>query len=109
MKIARQKFVWKNMKIKLYVDDVLKEEYIDDGFVILVKRKNTSFVNLFSDEKGIVSPYYEKEYLLPNGNLYIIRISTSPVFQEAANVVKQFKGLKYVELCDGNAKLQIEC
>ena len=97
------------MKIKLYVDDVLKEEYIDDGFVILVKRKNTSFVNLFSDEKGIVSPYYEKEYLLPNGNLYIIRISTSPVFQEAANVVKQFKGLKYVELCDGNAKLQIEC
>ena len=97
------------MKIKLYVDDVLKEEYIDDGFVILIKRKNTSFVNLFSDEKGIVSPYYEKEYLLPNGNLYIIRISTSPVFQEAANVVKQFKGLKYVELCDGNAKLQIEC
>ena len=97
------------MKIKLYVDDVLKEEYIDDGFVILVKRKNTSFVNLFSDEKAIVSPYYEKEYLLPNGNLYIIGISTSSVFQEVANIVKQFKGLKYVELCDGNAKLQIEC
>jgi len=97
------------MKIKLYVDDVLKEEYIDDGFVILVKRKNTSFVNLFSDEKAMVSPYYEKEYLLPNGSLYMIRISTSPVFQEAANIMKQFKGLKYVELCDGNAKLQIEC
>ena len=97
------------MQIKLYIDDVLKEEYIDDGFVILVKRKNTSFVNLFSDEKGMVSPYYEKEYLLPNGSLYIIRISTSPVFQEASNIVKQFKGLKYVELCDGNAKLQIEC
>ena len=97
------------MKIKLYIDDVLKEEYIDDGFVILVKRKNTSFVNLFSDEKAMVSPYYEKEYLLPNGSLYIIRISTSPVFQEASNIVKQFKGLKYVELCDGNAKLQIEC
>ena len=97
------------MKIKLYVDNVLKEECNDDGFVILVKRKNTSFVNLFSDEKGIVSPYYEKEYLLPNGNLYIIRISTSPVFQEASNIVKLFKGLKYVELCDGNAKLQIEC
>lgn len=97
------------MKIKLYIDDVLKEEYIDNGFVILVKRKNTSFVNLFSDEKAMVSPYYEKEYLLPNGNLYIIGISTSPVFQEAANIVKQFKGLKYVELCDGNAKLQIEC
>ena len=96
------------MKIKLYVDDVLKEEYIDDGFVILVKRKNTSFVNLFSDEKGMVSPYYEKEYLLPNGSLYMIRISTSPVFQEASNIVKQFKGLKYVELCDGNATLQIE-
>ena len=97
------------MKIKLYVDDVLKEEYIDDGFVILVKRKNTSFVNLFSDEKAIVSPYYEREYLLPNGSLYMIRISTSPVFQEAAHIVKQFRGLKYVELCDGNAKLQIEC
>ena len=97
------------MKIKLYIDDVLKEECIDNGFVILVKRKNTSFVNLFSDEKGMVSPYYEKEYLLPNGSLYIIRISTSPVFQEASNIVKQFKGLKYVELCDGNAKLQIEC
>ena len=97
------------MKIKLYIDDVLKEECIDNGFVILVKRKNTSFVNLFSDEKAMVSPYYEKEYLLPNGNLYIIGISTSPVFQEAANIVKQFKGLKYVELCDGNAKLQIEC
>lgn len=97
------------MKIKLYIDDVLKEECIEDGFVILVKRKNTSFVNLFSDEKAMVSPYYEKEYLLPNGNLYIIGISTSPVFQEAANIVKQFKGLKYVELCDGNAKLQIEC
>ena len=97
------------MKIKLYVDDVLKEEYIDDGFVILVKRKNASFVDLCSDEKAIVSPYYEKEYLLPNGNLYIIRISTSPVFQEASNIVKLFKGLKYVELCDGNAKLQIEC
>lgn len=96
------------MKIKLYVDDVLKEEYIDDGFVILVKRKNTSFVNLFSDEKGMVSPYYEKEYLLPNGSIYMIRISTSPVFQEASNIVKQFKGLKYVELCDGNATLQIE-
>ena len=97
------------MKIKLYVDDVLKEEYIDDGFVILVKRKNASFVDLCSDEKAIVSPYYEKEYLLPNGNLYIIRISTSPVFQEASNIMKQFKGLKYIELCDGNAKLQIEC
>ena len=96
------------MKIKLYIDDVLTEECIDDGFVILVKRKNTSFVNLFSDEKGMVSPYYEKEYLLPNGSLYMIRISTSPVFQEASNIVKQFKGLKYVELCDGNATLQIE-
>ena len=97
------------MKIKLYVDNVLKEECNDDGFVILVKRKNTRFLNLFSDEKAIVSPYYEKEYLLPNGNLYIIGISTSSVFQEVANIVKQFKGLKYVELCDGNAKLQIEC
>lgn len=97
------------MKIKLYVDNVLKEECNDDGFVILVKRKNTRFINLFYDEKAIVSPYYEKEYLLPNGNLYIIGISTSPVFQEAANIVKQFKELKYVELCDGNAKLQIEC
>ena len=96
------------MKIKLYIDDVLKEECIDNGFVILVKRKNTSFVNLFSDEKDMVSPYYEKEYLLPNGSLYMIRISTSPVFQEASNIVKQFKGLKYVELCDGNATLQIE-
>ena len=96
------------MKIKLYIDDVLTEECIDDGFVILVKRKNTSFVNLFSDEKGMVSPYYEKEYLLPNGSIYMIRISTSPVFQEASNIVKQFKGLKYVELCDGNATLQIE-
>lgn len=96
------------MKIKLYVDNVLKEECNDDGFVVLVKRKNTRFFNLFYDDKAIVSPYYEKEYLLPNGNLYIIGISTSPVFQEAANIVKQFKGLKYVELCDGNAKLQIE-
>ena len=66
-------------------------------------------MNLFSNEKAIVSPYYEREFLLPNGSLYMIGISTSPVFQEAAHIVKQFKGLKYVELCDGNAKLQIEC
>ena len=97
----------KNMKIKLYVDDVLKEECVEDGFVILVKTKNMSFVNLFSDEKNIACPYYEKEYLVPNGNLYTLRISTSPVFQKAANIMKQFKGLNYVEICDGNAKLQI--
>lgn len=95
------------MKIKLYVDDVLKEECVEDGFVILVKTKNMSFVNLFSDEKNIACPYYEKEYLVPNGNLYTLRISTSPVFQKAANIMKQFKGLNYVEICDGNAKLQI--
>ena len=96
------------MKIKLYVDNVLKEECNVDGFVILVKRKNTRFLNLFSDEKAIVSPYYDKEYLLPNGNLYTIRISTSPIFLKAANIMKQFKGLKYVEICDGNTNIQIE-
>lgn len=97
----------KNMKIELYIDNVLKEESIEDGFVILVETKSTSFVKIFSDEQGVVSPYYDKEYLFPNGNLYKIRISTAPVFQKAADMMKQFEGLKYVVLCDGNARLQI--
>jgi len=96
------------MKIKLYLDDVLKEEFVEDGFAVLVKTKNVSVINLFSEEKAFVSPYYDKEYFLPNGNVCTIRISMAPVFQEAANNMKQFKGLKHVEICNGNAKLQIE-
>lgn len=95
------------MKIELYIDNILKEESIEDGFVILVETKNTNFVKIFSDERDIVSPYYDKEYLFPNGSLYKIRISTAPVFQKIADIMKQFKGLKYVEICDGNARLQI--
>ena len=106
--IVSQRFLLKNMKIKLYVDDVLKEEFVEEGFAVLIKTKNVSIVNLFSEEKTIVSPYYDKEYLLPNGNLYTIRISTSPIFLKAANIMKQFKGLKYVEICDGNTNIQIE-
>lgn len=107
-KIARQRFVLKSMRIKLYVDGVLKEECVEEGFVILVKTKNTSFVNIFSDKKDIACPYYEKEYLFPNGNLYTLRVSTSPVFQKAAEIMKQFKGLNYVEICAENAMLQID-
>lgn len=98
-----------DMKIKLYIDDVLKEECTEEGFVVLLGTE-TMIINLFSapNKKDIVFPYSEKKYSLPNGALYTIRISTSPAFQEACNIMKQFKDLKFIEICDGNAKLQID-
>ncbi len=94
------------MKIKLYVDDVLKEEYVEDGFVAFLGTKKMSVINLLSGT-DIILPYVDKKILFPNGVLYTIRISTSPAFLEACNMMKQFKGL-FVEICDDNARLIIE-
>ena len=95
------------MKIKLYVDDVLKEECVEEGFVVFWGTKKMSVINLFSGT-DIVFPYTDKNFLFPNGVLYTIRISTSPAFYDACNMMNQFKGLKFIEICDGDAKLQID-
>lgn len=95
------------MTIKLYVDDILQEEYTDDGFVVLVRSEKMSMFNLFSAE-DVVLPWREKIFLLPNGAQYTIWISTSPALQEACRIMKQFKGLRLLELCDGNAKILID-
>ncbi len=95
------------MTIKLYVDDILQEEYTDDGLVVLVRSKKMSMINLFSAE-DVVLPWSEKHFLLPNGAEYTIRISTSPALREACRIMKQFKGLRFLELCDGKARLLID-
>lgn len=107
-KIAKLRFGLMNMTIKLYVDDVLKEECAEDGFIVSVRTKNMNIFNLFSDEKNLVLPCSEKSYLFPNGAVYALKISTSPVYSEVCNIMKDFKGLTFMEICDGNAKLQID-
>lgn len=95
------------MKIKLYVDGVLKDECVEEGFVVHCGSEKMSMLNLFSG-KDIINPYCDKELVFPNGTSYKIRISKSPYFSEVCKIVKQYKGLTFVEICDGNAKLLID-
>lgn len=94
------------MKIKLYVDDVLKEECAEEGFVVHCGSEKMSMLNLFSG-KDVIHPYRDKEFVFPNGTVYTVRISTSPFFRDACAIMNQYEGLTFIEICDGNAKLQI--
>ena len=94
------------MKIKIYADDVLTEEYEEEGFILFLGTKTMNILNLFDGWRKI--PYDQKEYLFPNGSLYQLKITTDPNFQEVLNIMNEFKGLILIELCEGNEKLQVE-
>lgn len=93
------------MKMKLYMDDVLVEECTEEGFIIFCATKDMSILELFG--LGHKFPCREKKYDLPNGNFYSIKLTTSPVFQEVFDIMNQFQGLKFLELQNENAKLQV--
>lgn len=95
------------MKIKLYVDGVLQEECVEEGFVVHCGSEKMSILNIFSG-KDVIKPYCDKEFVFPNGATYKIRISKSPYFGEVCKMVKQYEGLTFVDICDGNVKLQID-
>lgn len=94
------------MKIKIYADGVLTEEYAEDGFILFLGTKTMTILNLFDAWRKI--PCNQKEYLFPNGSLYQLKITTDPIFQEALDIMNEFKGLILIELCEGNVKLQVE-
>ena len=94
------------MKIKIYADDVLTEEYEEDGFILFFGTKTMNILNLFDAWRKISCN--QKEYLFPNGSLYQLKISTDPVFQEVLDIMNEFKGLILIELCEDNVKFQVE-
>lgn len=96
------------MKIRFFINDILQSESIENGFVVMVGLKSMSMFKLLGDEMTLISPYEDKEILLPNGNKVRMRISRSKIFDDAREKMSGYKGLTLVEFRVENAKLEIE-
>ena len=98
------------MKIKFYINDVLREEHIEQGMVVMVRAENMSMFNMLGNSvESLISPYVDKEFLLSNGCLCQIRISQAKLFHEACEIMNGFEGMKIVVFQCGEARLEIEC
>ncbi len=98
------------MKIKFYINDVLQEERVEQGIVVMVRAKNMNIFNMLRNGMdSLISPYADKEFWLSNDCRCQIRISKAELFYEACEIMKSFEGMKVVVFQRGDARLEIEC
>ena len=98
------------MKIKFYINDVLQEECVEQGIVVMVRAENMTMFNMLGNSMdSLISPYVDKEFLFSNECLCQIRISQAELFHEACEIMKGFEGMKMVVFQCGQARLEIEC
>ena len=98
------------MKIKFYINNVLREEHIEQGMVVMVRAKNMNMFNMLGNStESLISPYVDKDFLFPNGCLCQIRISKAELFFETFEIMRTFEGMKMVVFQCGDARLEIEC
>ena len=97
------------MKIKYYVNDVLKEESSQTGIVLYVGVGKVSMFNLISIGSEFLAPCVERKFPLSDGRQIRIKISQAELFEDAYKKMKQFEGMKIVEVNGDDVKLEIEC
>ena len=99
------------MKIKVFHDACLKEEFSVEGFLNSIKLNEENSINFFmidGEDGEELSPYTVKEIELDDGNILTLRISHSEVFSEAIEIIKKFKNLKICEVELGNISFEVE-
>ncbi len=92
------------MKIRIYENGVLKEEFTAEGFVCGVQ---CGEINAFNIGEGYFSPCHIREISV-GGEKITIKITTSPDLADVMEIMKRFRGMKLVTVEKGNAKVEIE-
>jgi hypothetical protein len=91
------------MKIKIYENGILREEFYEDGFVFYVRYKDINILNIGD---GRFSPCTTREIYV-GGDPIRLRITTSPDLADIMEIINRFDGLNVVSVENGNAKLEI--
>ena len=92
------------MKIRIYENGVLREEFTEDGFVCGVR---CGEINAFNIGEGRLSPCSAREISVGGENVRL-RTTTSPDLADVMEIMKRFRGMKLVTIEKGNAKVEIE-
>ncbi|MBQ8448100.1 MAG: hypothetical protein IJX27_04115 [Clostridia bacterium] len=92
------------MKIRIYENGVIKEEFTEEGFVCSVRCGD---MNAYNIGEGRFSPCTTREIFVGGENVRI-RITTSPDLADIMEIMKRFPGVKLVAVEKGNVKVEIE-
>ena len=92
------------MKIKIYENGVLKEEFTEDGFICCL---NCGDINLINIGEGYFSHCHTREISV-GGEKNRIKITASPNLADVMEILKRFRGMKLVTVEKGNAMLEME-
>lgn len=92
------------MKIKIYENGVLTEEFFEEGFVCGVR---CGEMNAFNIGEGGLSPCSTCEISV-GGKAVRVKTTTSPDLSDVTEILKRFRGIKLVTIEEGNAKVEIE-
>ena len=99
------------MKINVFHDACLKEEFSFEGFLNSIKLNEENLINFFmigGEDGEELSPYTVKEIELDSGNVLTLRISHSEVFSEAIEIIKKYKNMKICEAELGNISFEVK-
>ena len=92
------------MKIKIYENGILREEFYEDGFVFYVRHKDINILNIGD---GRFSPCTTREIYV-GGDPIRLRTTTSPDLAGVMEILKRFRGIKLVTIEKGSAKIEVE-
>lgn len=92
------------MKIKIYENGILREEFYEDGFVFYVRHKDINILNIGD---GRFSPCTTREISVGGENVRV-RTTTSPDLAGVMGILKRFRGIKLVTIEKGSAKIEVE-
>ena len=95
------------MRIKFFVDDVLQEERLVDGFVVQASAVDLGPVSIVGIPE-IIAPFVDQEFTVHDGKKFTVRISKAEIFEEACEIMRGFPNLKVLEIRYKNARIEIE-
>ena len=98
------------MKIKIFVDEVLKfeETVTDDVMLNSVRIKDFSVFDFIHVKNDYPKPYVEKTYSLDGNESFKLIFSSHEVFQESIRLMKNFSGLTVMDLHFDNVHVLAE-
>lgn len=92
------------MKIRIYENEVLKEEFAEEGFVCGV---SCGEINAFNIGENELTPFITREISVGGENVRV-RTTTSPELVGVMEILKHFRGIKLVTIEKGSAKIEVE-
>ena len=95
------------MRIKFFVDDILQEERVEEGFLVKAKTVGMGSVAIV-DIPEVIAPFVDQEFAVPDGKKFSVQISKAEIFEEACGIMRNFPNLKVLEIRYKNAKIEIE-